>query len=270
MEKKPLLTRLFPRLSSKHSSGQYIGPDRRKVPSMKLLFFIVNWHDAHVIIDVFNKEKVWFYFGYKGRGMANSEVLDILGIGTGDKAVICCLEPDEFVQVLFKEIRKKLRFNSPSTGIAFTIPLSAINDPILLIFQQSMQQNGKSALEQKPSALGQFLSANKGENMADKISHDLIIAIVNHGYSDELVNTAREAGASGGTIVNARGQAHEGAVKFFGISVQDEREMIMILSSREKKISIMQAISEAHGLNSNAQGIVFSLPVEEVMGLSFE
>ena len=104
----------------------------------------------------------------------------------------------------------------------------------------------------------------------DTITNDLIVCIVNQGYSDELMNTAREAGASGGTVINARGQAHEGAVKFFGITVQDEKELILILSSREKKVSIMRAVSETHGLNSNAAGIVFSLPVDDVMGLNFE
>ena len=104
----------------------------------------------------------------------------------------------------------------------------------------------------------------------DKFKFDLIFAIVNHGYSDELMNTAREAGASGGTVVNARGQAHEGAVKFFGISVQDEKEIILILTSHEKKVAIMQAVSEAHGLNSGAHGIVFSVPVENVIGPNFE
>ena len=101
-------------------------------------------------------------------------------------------------------------------------------------------------------------------------THDLIIAVVNQGYSDELMNTAREAGATGGTVINARGQAHEGAVKFFGVSVQDEKEVIIILTVREKKVPIMRAISEAHGLNSKAAGLVFSLPVDNVMGLSFE
>jgi nitrogen regulatory protein PII len=101
-------------------------------------------------------------------------------------------------------------------------------------------------------------------------THDLIIAVVNQGYSDELMNTARAAGATGGTVINARGQAHEGAVKFFGVSVQDEKEVIIILTAREQKVPIMRAVSEAHGLNSPAAGLVFSLPVDNVLGLSFE
>ena len=101
-------------------------------------------------------------------------------------------------------------------------------------------------------------------------SHDLIMAVVNHGYSDDLVNSAREAGASGGTVINARAQAHEGVVNFFGISVKEEKDIILLLVNREKKVSIMKALSEAHGLNSKANGIVFSLPVDGVMGMNFD
>jgi len=145
----------------------------------------------------------------------------------------------------------------------------------LLIFKQSIHKNEKIAAEM---AEGPGLKTpeksvrdSKGGNMENSaITHDLIVAVVNHGYSDELMNTARGAGASGGTVINARGQAHEGAVKFFGIPVQDEKELILILTSREKKVPLMKAICEAHGLNTNAQGIIFSLPVDNVMGLSLE
>jgi nitrogen regulatory protein PII len=106
--------------------------------------------------------------------------------------------------------------------------------------------------------------------MDSEIKNDLIISIINQGYSDEFMATAKEAGATGGTVLSARGLAHEGAIKFFGVSVQDEKEIIIILTSREKKVPIMQAISRAHGMDSKAEGIVFSLPVDNVMGLSFE
>ena len=112
--------------------------------------------------------------------------------------------------------------------------------------------------------------SSKEKFTENEFSHDLIVSIVNHGYSDELMKTAHEAGATGGTILNARGQAHQGAVKFFGVSVQDEKELILILTTREKKADIMRVICEAHGLNSKAQGIVFALPADNVMGLNFE
>jgi nitrogen regulatory protein PII len=81
---------------------------------------------------------------------------------------------------------------------------------------------------------------------------------------------AREAGATGGTVINARGNAHQGPVKFFGISVQDEKEIIIILSTRERKAPIMQAVSQAFGISSKAGGIIFSLPVDGVAGLDLK
>ena len=262
---KKLFTKLFSRLPAVKPSLPVEYP-QSTTPSLKMLFFIVDWHQAHVVSDVFVEGKVRFHFVTRGMGTASSEILDLLGIGTGEKAVVICLEQAVGVLALMKEVRNKLRRSTPGAGIAFTIPLSAINDPILLIFKQSIHKNEKVAEE-----LG-LNSQNKGENMAGESSHahDLIVSIVNQGYSDEFMNTAREAGATGGTVINARGQAHEGAVKFFGISVQDEKEIILILASREKKVSIMQAVCGAHGLNTSAEAIVFSLPVDNVLGLSFE
>lgn len=238
------------------------------LPNLKLIFFIVDWNRAKVISGVFEEEKVRFHFLSKGRGTASSDVLDLLGIGANDKAVIFCLEQEVMTPVLLKEVRKKLGFHSPGAGIAFTVPLSGANSPILRVFKQSIHKNEKIAAEFAEA--GNAGPKKEGAAMAAEFTHDLIISVVNQGYSDDFMNTARAAGATGGTVLNARGQAHEGAVKFFGISVQDEKEIIIMLTSREKKVPIMRAVSEAHGLNSNAQGIVFSLPVENVLGLSFE
>jgi len=276
MRKKSPLSNLFSKRSAKKAeSGNDAEAEAAKPspPELKLIFFIVDWNQANVVSDVFLEEKVRFYFISKGMGTANSEILDLLGIGARDKAVIICLEQQVLVQVLMKEVRKKLRRSSPGAGISFTIPLSAINDPVLLIFKQSIHKNEKIAAELE-AALGQKATENSGQESKgrsmENMTHDLIVAVVNHGFSDALMNTARGAGASGGTVINARGQAHEGAVKFFGIPVQDEKELIFILTSRDKKVPLMKAICEAHGLNSSAQGIIFALPVDNVMGLSLE
>jgi len=274
MKKKSPLSNIFSkRQADKTESGNSAESAKPSPPELRLIFFIVDWNQANVVSDVFLEEKVRFYFLNKGKGTANSEILDLLGIGARDKAVIICLEQQVLVQVLMKEVRKKLRRSSPGAGISFTVPLSAINDPILLIFKQSIHKNEKIAAELE-ATMGQRAMENSGKENKEKsmenITHDLIVAAVNHGFSDELMNTARGAGASGGTVINARGQAHEGAVKFFGIPVQDEKELILILTSREKKVPLMKAICEAHGLNSSAQGIIFALPVDNVMGLSLE
>ena len=271
MKKKSLFSRLTSKLPGNLSGTQQKpsipeAPKPNK-PDLRLVFFIVDWHQDNDISEVFEEENVRFYFVSKGRGTARSEILDFLGIGAGDKAVVTCMEQAVGVPVLMKEVQKKLKFkfNNPGTGIVFTVPLSAVNDPILMVFKQSIYKNEKIAAES-----GNIHPKGEEKIMANEFSHDVIVSIVNQGYSDELMDTAREAGASGGTVLYARGQAHAGAVKFFGISVQDEKEIIIILAGREKKVAIMQAICEAHGLNSKAHGIVFSMPADSVMGFNFE
>jgi hypothetical protein len=259
-----LSSRLKKKGGQELTAAQQEGP--RNLPVMKLIFFIIDWSKTNVISSVFIEEKVRFHFISRGTGTASSEILDLLGIGVSDKAVVLCLEQEVMVPVLLKEVRKKLGFHSPGAGIAFTVPLSGINNPVLRVFKESIHKNEKLP----ENSANPHPERRRGEIMATEIKNDLIISIINQGYSDEFMITAREAGATGGTVLTARGLAHEGAIKFFGVSVQDEKEIIIILTSREKKVPIMQALSRTHGLDSKAEGIVFSLPVDSVMGLSFE
>jgi nitrogen regulatory protein PII len=229
--------------------------DDSKLPVLKLLFFIIDWNKTEVINDIFEQAHVRFHFIGKGRGTASSEILDLLGIGSSEKAVVLCLEQDVMVPLLLKDVSKKLGLHNPGAGIAFTIPLSGINTPILQVFKESINKN----LENKPE--------KEADKMSSDIKFDLIVSIINQGYSEEFMAVAREAGASGGTVINARGLAHRGPVKFFGISVQEEKEIIIILTKREKKAPIMQAVSQACGITMKAEGIVFSLPVDNITGL---
>ncbi len=98
-------------------------------------------------------------------------------------------------------------------------------------------------------------------------SHELIVCIVNRGFSDEVMDAAREAGAGGGTVLNARGTANQDAEKAFRIKVQPEKEMVMILVPTEVKDGILHALYKAVGLNTPGQGIAFSLPVDDVVGM---
>ena len=72
----------------------------------------------------------------------------------------------------------------------------------------------------------------------------------------------------GGTVLNARGTAREDAEKLFNISIQPEKEIVLILASNDIKDNILHAIYQNVGLNTSAQGIAFSLPVDDVVGLT--
>ena len=98
-------------------------------------------------------------------------------------------------------------------------------------------------------------------------NYALILATVNQGFSDEVMDTARSAGATGGTIIRGRRRGMEAPIHFWGVSLQEEQEIIAIVAPRDKKKDIMTAISREHGPKSAAQGVVLSLPVEDVMGI---
>lgn len=97
---------------------------------------------------------------------------------------------------------------------------------------------------------------------------EVIFCIVDAGFSDSVMSAARECGARGGTVLNARGTAREDAEKLFNISIQPEKEIVLILVSDDIKDDILHAIYKNVGLNTSAQGIAFSLPVEDVVGLT--
>jgi nitrogen regulatory protein PII len=98
----------------------------------------------------------------------------------------------------------------------------------------------------------------------------MILTVVNRGFADEAMDAAREAGATGGTIVHAKGTGDGDDTKFYGITIQHEKDMLLILTSACDRKAIMQAVSARVGIQTPGQGVVFSLPVSGAVGLMGE
>lgn len=98
--------------------------------------------------------------------------------------------------------------------------------------------------------------------------HEVIFCIVNTGFSDTVMEAAKDAGARGGTILNARGTANKEAESFFKIAIQPEKEIVMILVDVKIKDAVLHALYQKAGLDTMGQGIAFSIPVDEVVGLT--
>lgn len=103
-----------------------------------------------------------------------------------------------------------------------------------------------------------------------KYTHQAIICIVNSGYSDEVMDAAKKFGARGGTVLNARGTANKDAEKFFGISVEAEKEIVLIVVQSNLVDDILHALYQEVGLNTPGQGIAFAVPVDNVVGIATE
>lgn len=99
-------------------------------------------------------------------------------------------------------------------------------------------------------------------------AYEAILCIVNDGFSEAVMEAARAVGARGGTVIHARGTANKEAETFFNITIQNEKELVLILVSEEIKETVLHAVYKAVGLQTPGQGIAFALPVDEVVGLT--
>ncbi|MDE6868059.1 MAG: P-II family nitrogen regulator [Clostridia bacterium] len=98
--------------------------------------------------------------------------------------------------------------------------------------------------------------------------YEMIMCIIDSGFSETVMDAAKEVGARGGTVIHARGTANKEAEQFFNISIQPDKEIVMILVPSEIKDAVLHAIYRSAGLKTEGHGIAFSLPVDDVVGIS--
>ena len=185
-----------------------------------------------------------------GAGTANSDVLDYFGLEATEKAVMFAVVTREMWRKLKRGLQKKMNIDVPGTGIAFIIPFASIGGKKALQFFTDRQNFEKEE-----------------ESILKETEYELIIVILNQGYSNLVMDAAREKGAGGGTVIHAKGTGMEQAEKFMGVSLASEKEIIFIVAKKTQKNDIMKAVMEQAGMQSKAKSIVFSLPVTDTAGL---
>ena len=213
-----------------------------------MLFIIINHTDESKIINIINKYKVGFKVVMHGKGTASSSLLEYFGLNDEEKTIINLILPPILCKNILSEIKQKINVKANGTGIAFSIPLSSSAKYMLDFYKgQEMEEI----------------------NMQEANQH-LIITIVNKGYAEKVMTEAKKVGATGGTTINGRGLSTERAIKFLNISIEPEKDIVLIIASTLKKNEIMNAIVENCGLKTPGAGICFSLPVDHVVGLREE
>lgn len=181
-----------------------------------------------------------------GYGTATTEILDYLGLEATEKTVLFCVGARS--PKLVRRAAKDLWLDIPGRGILMTVPISSIGGVSV-----------KEYLLQGQEA---------EESMENKQTHELLVVIAKQGYTDQVMNAARSAGATGGTVIHAKGAGTTDlAKKFFGVSIASEREMVFILTRQENRNEIMKAIMAQAGMKTAAEGMVFSMPVSDIAGL---
>lgn len=96
----------------------------------------------------------------------------------------------------------------------------------------------------------------------------MIQVICETGYAEDIMAAARKAGATGGSIINARGTAKEDDIKFFGYPIVAEKEMLVIVEKKEKAKAIESAIEKMDALKKKGKAILFTIPVSSFYSFS--
>ena len=216
---------------------------------LKYLITITKRDYAEQYEEFFKKYGVQNVLSELCNGTASQTMLDYLGVEKTEKIMFETLITTEQAGEIVKGLLYEMNITAVGNGIAMFIPVDGVG--------------GKSSLNY---FVGDAQVQNKEKDMEKESKSVLIITVVNKGNTDEVMNAARSAGAGGGTVLRAKGTGAQMA-KFFGVSISEEKEMIYIVAHREKRDDIMHAIMEKAGVNTEARGIIFSIPVDGVVGL---
>lgn len=223
----------------------------------------MNHKELYLMMTVTDREKLPDFIRlYQDKGLETHTIS--LGWGTAQQKYMRLLALDETEKVVcltvltgrkWREVKRamsvRLKIEAAGVGIAYVIPLSAVGGKRELMFLTDGQ------------------GFEKGEEQALKgTEQELLVVIGNQGYSEQIMDAAREAGARGGTVIHARGTGQAKAEKFLGISLASEKDLVLIVTLTEQKREMMQQIIRKAGPGTKAGAILFSLPVTDTAGIT--
>ena len=223
---------------------------RKRVSKVFCMVTIAGRSHGGRFLGLYKEENLPVNLVSLGTGTASSEMMDYFGLETGEKIVLFSMVTLESWKRLKRKMEHKLNIDIPGTGISFIVPLSSVG--------------GKKALE---FFLSQQEFEKEEETQLKNTEYELLIVISDFGYTNLVMDAAREAGAGGGTVVHAKGTGMEQAEKFLGVMLAAEKEMTFIVTRSGRKNEIMKAVMKKAGMDSKAKSIIFSLPVTETAGL---
>ncbi len=220
-----------------------------------LLLTIVRRSDAEEYEEFYRSHNVSVIYSAACNGTTHEKKLALWGIEKNDKSLLLSFMTKEVLKNALKGLTQEMKIDLPDRGIAVAVPLSGIGGAKALEYFSAGQNTDEDDNTQK-------------EEINMQTTQELIISIYEKGYTDLVMDAAREAGAAGGTTIKAKGTG-AGAEKFFGLSLAEEKEILLIVASNTNKKDIMKAIMQKAGIDSKAHALVFSLPVTDSAGFRF-
>ena len=214
-----------------------------------MIVSIIERGNGNKLTKLYDQEQVFTHMRCEGTGTATSEIMDILGLGGSEKDIILSFAPAGTALNLLEKLKDDLHDLCPGRGIAFMVAMEAVTNLL------AASIGARTKLEKD----------REYEDMQEKNS--LIMITVNQGFTDEVMSTAKEAGARGGTVVRGRWVMMDEIEQMKGLMLREEKEIILIVVPREIRNSVMEAVNTHHGLQSEAGAVICSLGVEHMAHL---
>ena len=177
------------------------------------------------------------------RSISDNAVLQFFGLGESDQDAVIIVTEGENLKPILDAMQNAAHEDKRLCGFAAVTGVSSV--------MKFMAENNRM----------EYYKTGEQE-MDRKTSHEMIFVIVNSGFADDVMAAARKAGAHGGTVLNARGTGKQEDVKFFGITIVPEKEILMIIAEKEKSAAILEAVRALDCFATPGSGIVFSSDVD--------
>ena len=223
----------------------------KRQEQLSLIMSIVERGSGGKLVKLYNKNHIFTHIRFEGQGTATSEIMDILGLGGSEKDIIWSVATRPAARALLEKLDDELRGAAPGRGIAFAVRLSALSSLVAAFIGM------KTRVEEGTE-----------EAMENQQKSSMILVTVNQGFTGTVMDTARKAGARGGTIIKGRWAGDESFAQTAGITtLQAEKELIFIVAPMEQRNRIMDAIAKEHGLRTEAGAMVMAVGVEQLVHL---
>ncbi len=220
-----------------------------------LLFTIIQRSDGAEYERFYRDHGVQVSYSLLCNGTAHAKTLSLLGIEKTEKTMLLSAVTEHALKTIKRDLTVEMKIDLPNRGVAMAVPMSGIGGIRTLEYITMGQETETEEIKET-------------EEKRMQSDYELIVAIYEKGYTELIMEAAREAGARGGTTIRGRGTGAT-AEKFFGLSLAEEKEIVFIVSDQTKKKEIMKAIMQKAGVDTKAHALVFSLPVSETAGFRF-
>ncbi len=209
---------------------------------VKLLIIIFN--DEKKLKALFRKYKLTFNTMTYGMGTASSSLLNYLGLDEVKKSIYFSLIPSNLENSIFNDLKTKFKIKEIGKGIALTVSLNSSSKYISDILVKGSDHEMKD----------------------DEVKYELVMTIVKEGYSDIVMSAAKKAGCTGGTVINARSLGSSRTV-FMDLAIEPLKDIVLNIVESDITKKVMESITKEAGVKTDARGLTFSLPVDNVIGL---